>query len=66
MTEPRLNPLLEPDQTAEFLGVSKATLEKWRNQSRGPVYVRVGRLVRYHQSDLEQWLDGGRNVKRRV
>jgi predicted DNA-binding transcriptional regulator AlpA len=48
--------LLSQDETALFLGVSKNSLEKWRSERRGPVYVKVGRLVRYRLSDLEAYL----------
>ena len=48
--------LLSQDDTAEFLGVSKNTLEKWRWERRGPVFLKVGRLVKYRLSDLESYL----------
>jgi hypothetical protein len=34
------------------------TLEIWRVQGRGPKYIKVGRLVRYRESDLDAWLEG--------
>ena len=33
------------------------TLEIWRVQGRGPKYIKVGRFVRYRESDLDAWLD---------
>jgi excisionase family DNA binding protein len=50
------DPLLRSEAVAEYIDVSMATLEKWRNQKRGPAHVRIGRLVRYRQSDLDRWL----------
>ena len=33
------------------------TLEIWRVQGVGPRYIKVGRFVRYRQSDLDAWLE---------
>lgn len=49
--------LLTQEQAAEILGVSPGSLEVWRSTRRYAIpYVKVGRLVRYRRSDLEQWL----------
>lgn len=45
------------DQAAAYLGLSPRTLECWRLTGAGPVYIKVGRRVRYRRSDLEAWLD---------
>ncbi|HEX7082024.1 MAG TPA: helix-turn-helix domain-containing protein [Gammaproteobacteria bacterium] len=50
------DPLLRQEAVAEYIDVSMATLEKWRKTGRGPAHIRVGRLVRYRQSDLDRWL----------
>jgi excisionase family DNA binding protein len=50
--------LLSPDEVAGQLGVPVATLANWRSGGVGPVYLRVGRHVRYRPADLEAWLDG--------
>lgn len=50
------DPLLRQEVVAEYIDVSLATLEKWRKTGRGPAHVRVGRLIRYRQSDIERWL----------
>ena len=49
--------LLTNDQTADLLGLRHNTLEIWRFQGKGPVYRKVGRLVRYVESDVLAWLD---------
>ena len=49
-------PLLDPEQAATFLQLSSRTLAKWRSIGRGPAYVKVGRLPRYRQSDLDNYL----------
>jgi excisionase family DNA binding protein len=43
-------------QAADKLGISKRTLEGMRLRGGGPAYVKVGRLVRYSDELLEQWL----------
>jgi excisionase family DNA binding protein len=48
--------LFSTTQAADFLGVSKKTLAGMRLSGRGPVYVKVGSLVRYPTTELEKWL----------
>lgn len=48
------NQLLTPQDVAERLGVSIATLATWRCTKRYPLtYVKVGRLVRYRVADVD-------------
>jgi hypothetical protein len=59
--------LLTTAQAAIFLGgesnpLSIRTLEMWRSNGDGPEFVKVGRLVRYEQSALEQWLSTRRET----
>jgi predicted DNA-binding transcriptional regulator AlpA len=52
-----MNSLLTPRKAAEFLGIPEHTLAEWRSQRRGPPYIKLeSRLVRYRQSDLENYL----------
>lgn len=49
--------LLTPDQAAEILGVSAKTLSIWRSTKRYDLpYVKSGRLVRYRESDLQDFI----------
>ncbi len=51
-------PTLFTTQTAaDYLGLKISTLEAWRLQGRGPMYKKIGRLVRYTESDLLAYLD---------
>jgi excisionase family DNA binding protein len=51
------------DELAEFAGVSVATLYHWRWEGKGPKAIKVGRFLRYPESDIEKWLDElGREV----
>jgi excisionase family DNA binding protein len=44
-------------EAAEYLGVSAATLKRWRGKKEGPEYMRLGeRIIRYRSSDLDRWL----------
>jgi hypothetical protein len=36
--------------------VSVRTLQRWRLEGGGPLFVKVGRLVRYPRSDLDAWM----------
>lgn len=58
-----LEPLLTTDQAAACLGTTKRTLESWRYEGGGPVFVKLGgRLVRYRPSDLEAFVEAGEQV----
>ena len=51
-------------EAARYLGgttpLSQRTLEAWRVTGDGPRYVKIGRLVRYEQQELDAWLDRNR------
>lgn len=49
-------PLLTPAQVATYLQVSEKTLANWRYLRRGPDFVKVGRDIRYRETELERWL----------
>ncbi len=54
--------LLSRTQAAEFLGVSKGTLEIWASTGRYELpFVKVGRLAKYRLSDLENFINA--NIK---
>lgn len=45
--------LLTTRQVSELLQLKETTLEQWRWQGRGPLFVKVGRAVRYRLADVE-------------
>lgn len=50
--------LLTPDQVAERLGILPKTLDVWRCTQRYNLpYVKVGRLVRYREHDIEAFIE---------
>ena len=49
---------LSEQQAAEYLGISKKTLQRWRFDHKGPAYAKLnGKLIRYHKADLDEWMD---------
>ena len=54
--------MLRADAAAELLGISKATLAKWRVQGDGPPYSKAGRCVLYEHSDLVAWVNSRRRA----
>ena len=55
---------LKPREAAEYLRSSTSTLAKARMKRQGPDSVRIGRAIRYHQSDLDAWMSA--SVSRRA
>jgi hypothetical protein len=51
-----LEALLTQKRLAERLNQSERTLERWRIEGTGPVYVKAGRKVLYLPRDVEEWL----------
>ena len=50
--------LIDCQETAEILGISKSALEAWRTTGRYKLpFVKVGRNVRYRRSDVLKWLE---------
>lgn len=43
------------EETAEFLGIPKATLYQWHYLRTGPKPGRVGRHLRYDPEDVMRW-----------
>jgi predicted DNA-binding transcriptional regulator AlpA len=49
-------PLLTATDLADQLGIPTSTLANWRYQGLGPRYLRIGRHVRYHPGDVDEWI----------
>lgn len=52
----RTKRLLTIPEAAAYLGLSKLTLYEWVSQ-RKIEYVKVGRLVKFDQRELERWIE---------
>ena len=51
------NELLTTTQAAAYVNMSPRTLERYRVTGEGPKYLKLGRLVFYRQSHLDEWLN---------
>jgi predicted DNA-binding transcriptional regulator AlpA len=50
-----IKPLWTAEQTAEYLGIPRATLYQWRYLRIGPKGGRVGRHLRYDPDEVVRW-----------
>jgi predicted DNA-binding transcriptional regulator AlpA len=48
--------LIDEAQLAARLSVSRSTLQSWRYAKRGPRYIKLGRLIRYRNADIDLYL----------
>lgn len=48
--------MLNTDQAASYLGLARATLEAWRTRGGGPVFIKLGKSVRYRLPDLDNFI----------
>jgi predicted DNA-binding transcriptional regulator AlpA len=48
--------LLTPKEAAKLLKVSLSWLAKARMRGDGPLYIRIGRSIRYAEAALIQWM----------
>ncbi len=49
----RVSPFLTTAEAAQYLRVSRPTLERWRGEGRGPRYLRAGWRCLYRREDLD-------------
>lgn len=50
--------LLPEHVVADRLGLSRRTLQQWRREGKGPVWVRVGtRAIRYRESAVQRFIE---------
>jgi len=55
----RVETLFSQKQIASLLGFSGRTLERHRQAGTGPRFVRLGRLIRYRERDVAEWIECG-------
>lgn len=48
--------LLSSRDLAGYLGVSEATVSRWRTFNRGPRFLDLSGIARYRRADVEDWL----------
>ena len=50
--------LMTPRDAAVYIGVKINTLAVWRMTNRyGLPFVKLGKVIRYRKSDLDEWID---------
>jgi predicted DNA-binding transcriptional regulator AlpA len=54
--------LLTPKETAQLLRVSLSWLAKSRMRGDGPVFIRIGRAIRYSEVAIIQWMKSNRRT----
>ena len=64
LKQPIQRELLGEKEAAEYLGISLATLRRYRyrigGRTDGPPIVKIGRAVRYARSDLDRFIKAQR------
>ena len=55
--------LRKTSEAAKRLNFSESTLEKMRITGRGPRFIRMGRIVRYDDEDLDAYVHAGRRTR---
>jgi len=48
--------LIDEATLAMRLGVSRSTLQSWRYAGRGPRFIKLGRMIRYRNADVDAYL----------
>jgi predicted DNA-binding transcriptional regulator AlpA len=57
MSQTHIETLLNERQLSSLIGISIGTLRFWRGEGKGPRFRKVGQLVRYAPSDVNEWLN---------
>ena len=50
--------LMTQREVKEITGLADSTLEQWRLKGKGPKFIKLGRLVRYRTSDVQNYIAG--------
>jgi excisionase family DNA binding protein len=45
------------DELAKKLKIKPKTLSEWLSAGKGPPFIRLGKVIRYRESDIKAWLD---------
>jgi hypothetical protein len=58
--KPLREKLCDEHEAATLLGLSVATLRRWRWAKRGPAWIKIGSAVRYAPRDIAAFVEAGR------
>ena len=56
MTNDSKDGYLSETHAAEYLSLSKKSLQRWRFNRQGPPYVKLMKTIRYRREDLDHWM----------
>lgn len=59
-----MNKLMNPHEMADYLGVKVSTIYQWTHIGFIP-HMKLGRFVRFKESDVLKWLDSKNNRGRK-
>lgn len=62
MNNNKFDKLLKEQDVADILSIPVSTLRDWRFRKVGPTYCKIGRHVRYKQSDIDGFVSS-RTIK---
>ena len=51
-----ISPWLRTREAAIYMNMAEATLSRFRNENKGPVFCKKGNMAFYHVQDLDRWL----------
>ncbi len=52
-----IDTLLNQKDVERITGLKPSTLEQWRLVGKGPRWIKLGRMVRYRESELHEYLN---------
>ena len=58
LTTGKIDKYLTAREVAELLAITPTTLYLWAKAGRGPRGIRIGREMRWSESEVARWIDG--------
>lgn len=57
MPQKKSTDILTVQQAADFMGLSRNTLDAWRYRGFGPPHIALGRKIVYRRQAIEAWME---------
>ena len=58
MINPTKNRLLSFHQVQPQVQLSRVTIRRWEKEGKFPKHIKLGRSIRWRESDIQNWIDG--------
>lgn len=55
---PHKNRLLTLNQIQPTVQLSRVTIWRWEKEGKFPKHIKLGRSIRWRESDIQAWIDG--------